>query len=231
LCEFTVKLKKDKKTGEDMVLLTSLKLNDDNETLFYDLPPLKAVWLDVKVQQRGIRSYYDDPMAFAEISIVENDENNVPRADGYKKSKILINHADEVENLIEITKTIQKLDPDIILTQRGDEFLFPYLAARASVNRIKRELYFSRDKTPLANCIFNLSGRSDHYMSYGIIRHRSKTQVYFSGRLHLDTSSYASLHFTEGNIPGVIEVARISRVSLQRLSRITIGVNTVLLCL
>jgi len=60
-------------------------------------------------------------------------------------------------------------------------------------------------------------------MSYGIIRRRSKTQVYFTGRFHLDTTTYASLHFTEGNIPGVIEVARISRVPLQRLARITIG--------
>ncbi len=223
LCDFNVEIKKDKKSDQDSMNLRSLHLNDDNEKLFYDLPPLKAVWLDVKVQQRGIRSYYDDPMAYAEISIVENDENNVPRADGYKKRKFLINNADEVENIKEISRIIEKLDPDIILTQRGDEFVFPYLAARASVNRITKELYFSRDKTPLAECIFNLSGRSDHYMSYGIIRHRSKTQVYFSGRFHLDTTSYASLHFTEGNIPGVIEVARISRVSLQRLSRITIG--------
>jgi DNA polymerase elongation subunit (family B) len=223
LCEFKVEIRKDKKSGEEIMDLLSLTLNDDNEQLFYDLPPLKAIWLDVKVQQRGIRYYYDDPMAFAEISIVENDEDNVPRADGYKKRKIVINNGDEAENIKELSRVVEKLDPDIILTQKGDEFLFPYLAARASIHRISKELYFSRDKTPLADCIFNLSGSSDHYMSYGIIRRRSKTQVYFSGRFHLDTNSYASLHFTEGNIPGVIEVARISRVSLQRLSRITIG--------
>jgi DNA polymerase elongation subunit (family B) len=223
LCDFNVEIKNDKRTNNEYLNLLSLELNDDNEKLFYDLPPLKAVWLDVKIQQRGIRTYYNDPIAYAEISIVENDENNIPRADGYRKKKILIDNADEAENLKEISKIIERLDPDIILTQRGDEFLFPYLAARASVNRIRKELYFSRDKQPLANCIFNLSGNSDHYMSYGVIRHRSKTQIYFSGRFHLDTTSYASLHFTEGNIPGVIEVARISRVSLQRLSRITIG--------
>jgi DNA polymerase elongation subunit (family B) len=223
LCEFKVEITRDKKMGEEIMNLCSITLNDDNEQLFYDLPPLKAIWLDVTIQQRGIRPYYDDPIAFAEISIVENDENNVPRADGYKKRKIIINKADEAENIKEISRVVEKLDPDIILTQRGDEFLFPYLAARASIHRITKELYFSRDKTPLANCIFRLSGSSDHYMSYGVIRRRSKTQVYFSGRFHLDTTSYASLHFTEGNIPGVIEVARISRVSLQRLSRITIG--------
>ena len=92
LCEFKVEIRKDKKSGEEIMDLLSLTLNDDNEQLFYDLPPLKAIWLDVKVQQRGIRYYYDDPMAFAEISIVENDEDNVPRADGYKKRKIVINN-------------------------------------------------------------------------------------------------------------------------------------------
>ncbi len=220
-CQFKVKIKKEK--GKQKMHLVSFNLNDDNEKLFYELPPLKAIWLDVKVQQRGMRPYYNDPLAYAEISIIENDEDNVPRADGYKKKTFRIDHADEAETLIAISKMVEQLDPDIILTQKGDSFMFPYLAERASANGVSKYVYFSRNKTPLKNCIFDLSGGSDHYMSYGVIRRRSKNQVYFTGRLHLDTTSYASLHFTEGNIPGVIEVARISRVSLQRLSRITIG--------
>lgn len=220
-CYFRVRVEKSR--NKTILRLVSLELRDNNEKLFYDLPPLKAVWLDVKVQHQGIRPYYSDPIEHIEISVVENDENNVPRADGYKKKTYLINRGDEAANLELLSKTIEKLDPDIILTQNGDEFMFPYLAARASVNGVSRKLYFSRDKTSLEKCIFNLSGGSNHYMSYGIIFHRSKTQIYFTGRFHLDTASYASLHFTEGNIPGVIEVARISRVSLQRLSRITIG--------
>lgn len=222
LCHFAITTEKDRK-DQYLMKLISLELRDDNEELFYELPPLKAVWLDIKVSKRGMRPYYNDPLAFATVSIVENDEDNVPRADGYKRRGILIDKADEAETLKAISKVIEKLNPDIILTQQGDEFVFPYLAARASVNHVSKDLYFSRDKTPLKNCIFDLSGGSDHYMSYGVIRRRSKTQVYFTGRFHLDTTSYASLHFSEGNIPGVIEVARISRVPLQRLSRVTIG--------
>ncbi len=222
-CRFKVKIEKGKDKRSNILRLVSIDLQDDNEKLFYDLPPLKAVWLDVKIQHQGIRSYYNDPICHVEISIVENDESNVPRADGYIKRKILIDKANEAETLKSISKVIEHLDPDIILTQNGDEFLLPYLVARASENRVTKDLYLSRDKKPLVNCLFELSGGSDHYMSYGIIRRRSKTQVYLSGRFHLDTTTYASLHFTEGNIPGVIEVARISRISLQRLSRITIG--------
>ncbi|MFX1365745.1 MAG: DNA polymerase domain-containing protein [Promethearchaeota archaeon] len=224
LCNFKVKFEDNKKTSFYSMRLISLELKDNNEELFYELPPLKAIWLDIKIQQRGMRSYYNDPLAYAEVSIVEKDEKaNIPRADGLRKRKILIDKADEAETIKAISKVIERLDPDIILTHGGDEFVFPYLAARASVNRVSNDLYFSRTKIPLRNCIFNLSGNSDHYMSYGIIMRRSKTQVYFTGRFHLDTTTYGSLHFSEGNIPGVIEVARVSRVPMQRLCRITIG--------
>jgi len=224
LCNFKVKSEDKRKADLYSMRLLSLDLKDDNEELFYELPPLKAVWLDIKIQQCGMRPYYNDPLVYAEVSIVEKDEKaNIPRADGQRKRKILIDKADEAETIKTISKVIERLDPDIILTHGGDEFVFPYLAARASVNRISKDLYFSRTRTPLRNCIFNLSGNSDHYMSYGIIMRRSKTQVYFTGRFHLDTTTYGSLHFSEGNIPGVIEVARVSRVPLQRLCRVTIG--------
>jgi len=223
-CSLKVKLENKRNAETPIMRLISLELRDDNEKLFYELPPLKAVWLDIKVQQRGMKSYYNDPLLYAEVSIVEKDEKaNIPRADGQRKRKILIDKADEAETIKAISKVIERLDPDIILTHGGDEFVFPYLAARASVNRVSNDLYFSRNRTPLKNCIFNLSGNSDHYMSYGIIMRRSKTQVYFTGRFHLDTTTYGSLHFSEGNIPGVIEVARVSRVPMQRLCRVTIG--------
>jgi DNA polymerase-2 len=224
LCGFKVKLEKKKKGDRHFMRLISLELKDDNEKLFYELPPLKAVWLDIKIQQQGLRTYYNDPLAYAEVSIVEKDEKaNIPRADGQRKRKILIDEADEAETIKKISKVIERLDPDIILTHGGDEFVFPYLVARASVNHVSKDLYLSRTKTPLKNCIFHLSGNSDHYMTYGIIMRRSKTQVYLTGRFHLDTTTYGSLHFSEGNIPGVIEVARISRVPMQRLCRVTIG--------
>ncbi|MHA2009104.1 MAG: DNA polymerase domain-containing protein [Promethearchaeota archaeon] len=223
-CSFRVELEKQKNAKKHSMRLISLDLKDDNEELFYELPPLKAIWLDIKVEQHGIRTYFNDPLLYAEVSIVEQDENsNIPRADGQRTRKILIDKADEAETIKEISKVVERLDPDIILTRGGDEFVLPYLVARASVNHISNHLYFSRTKTPLKNCIFHLSGNSDHYMTYGIIMRRSKTQVYLTGRFHLDTTAYGSLHFSEGNIPGVIEVARISRVPMQRLCRVTIG--------
>lgn len=225
-CHFKVKATQEtkEKGGRETWHLVSIELKDDNEELFYDLPPIIAIWLDVKVQQTGLRAFLNEPIEYAEIKIIENEDySEIPRADGFSKRIILVDKADEAETIKALSKLVEEIDPDLILTKRGDEFIFPYLVARASANHISQELYLSRDKTPLKQCVFDLSGNSDHYMSYGIIFRRSKTQVYLTGRFHLDTTSYASLHFSEGNIPGVIEVARVSRVPLQRLARITIG--------
>jgi len=105
LCHFAITTEKDRK-DQYLTKLISLELRDDNEELFYVLPPLKAVWLDIKVSKRGMRPYYNDPLAFATVSIVENDEDNVPRADGYKRRGILIDKADEAETLKTISKVI-----------------------------------------------------------------------------------------------------------------------------
>ncbi|MBN1802141.1 MAG: hypothetical protein JW891_11575 [Candidatus Lokiarchaeota archaeon] len=222
-CRFKVALNKKGLDSKEYIRLISLDLMDNNEKLYYELPPLKAIWLDVNIRKKGLRPYFNDPLICTEISIVEQDESGIPRADGKRKRKICIDLADEAEILKKTSEVIEELDPDIVLTCGGDEFVFPYLIARASENGASHKLYFSRTKTPLKQCIFNLSGGSDHYMSYGMIMRRSKTQVYLTGRFHLDTTAYGSLHFSEGNIPGVIEVARVSRVPLQRLCRITIG--------
>ena len=84
-CQFRVRVEKYRNRKGSITKLVSLELKDDNEKLFYDLPPLKAVWIDVKVKHQGLRPYYNDPIEHIEISMVENDENNIPRADGYYK--------------------------------------------------------------------------------------------------------------------------------------------------
>ncbi len=60
-------------------------------------------------------------------------------------------------------------------------------------------------------------------MSYGIILHRAQSQFYLNGRLHIDSAIYGGLHFDDGNLYGIVEVARVSYTPLQRLTRITIG--------
>ena len=64
---------------------------------------------------------------------------------------------------------------------------------------------------------------ADAFMSYGIILHRAQSQFYLNGRLHIHSAIYGGLHFDDGNLYGIVEVARVSYTPLQRLTRITIG--------
>ncbi|MCK4237876.1 MAG: hypothetical protein KAX33_02060, partial [Candidatus Lokiarchaeota archaeon] len=67
-CCFSVSL------GENNEMhLLSYELKDNNEDLFYETPPLRAIWLEIKVQQKGLRPQFNEPMAYAEIGIVENE--------------------------------------------------------------------------------------------------------------------------------------------------------------
>jgi hypothetical protein len=86
-------------------------------------------------------------------------------------------------------------------------------------------IWIAATRQPLRQCRFDVGkGREDtSYFSYGHILRRAPTQFYLTGRVHVDTKTHGSLHFADGNLPGVIEVARDSYVPAQRLTRVTIG--------
>ncbi|MHA1339322.1 MAG: DNA polymerase domain-containing protein [Promethearchaeota archaeon] len=203
------------------------------------------------------------PSKFRDLTINNciDDESNM-----YSKifpPTLIIEEETEAETLYKLSKEIEALDPDVIICSNGDEVLLPYLTARAIANNCPKDIYLSRDRSPLAINCFNVSGKT-HYFSYGMIRHRSPTQYYLRGRIHLDTRNYGSLNMlslykpemamkipydnkkdnkysklaskkTIGfgiynyaeeiifSLKATIEIARISKVPLQRLTRITIG--------
>ncbi|MHA1731919.1 MAG: DNA polymerase domain-containing protein, partial [Promethearchaeota archaeon] len=138
------------------------------------------------------------------------------------REAIVVEEPGEAATLLELVDAVRRFDPDVVLTRGGDGMWFPYLLSRASVHGITRELGLSRSSRPLARCKFQAGG-GDHYFSYGAIVRRSPTQFYLRGRLHVDTTTHGGLHFRDGNVPGLVEVARVSRVPLQRLARVTIG--------
>ena len=105
-CSFAISLRKNKK-GEKNAKVLSVKLEDDNKKLFYALPPLKAVWLNAKVYQSGIRPYYNDPLAYIEVGVIENDKFGIPRADGKIRRNITIDEADEAERDLRVAPSVQ----------------------------------------------------------------------------------------------------------------------------
>ena len=111
---------------------------------------------------------------------------------------------------------MQKEDPDIILTEGGDSFLFPYLAQRARVNNISNRLILGREAVPLRA----KKGRGTSFFSYGRVYFKSAMQRLY-GRIHIDSRN--TFIYSSSNLQGLIEVARTCRVPLHKAARSSIG--------
>ena len=220
LCKFTFKKKKKKDN-----YISDIQLLDKNTDLEYDLPPLKIIWLKVNTQTTDLKVMRSDKIISCTIN---QDKNSTElhlssRFPLYDKGKeIIIKEESERETLQSLQDVVELIDPDIIFTIRGDEVVFPHLLSRLSACKLLYQFSLSRDGKLLRNSLFNKSG-NNHYFSYGQVFHRSSTQFYLNGRIHIDVTTHGSLHFKEGNLYGLIEIARISYITLQRLTRITIG--------
>ena len=119
----------------------------------------------------------------------------------------------EEDILREILHEIHRINPDIIYTDGGDSFLLPYLYHRAHVNGI-HDFYLGREK----DIVPQRKERS--YFSYGKTIYRPPSYM-INGRIHIDSTS--SFLYNATGLPGLIELSRLSRIPLQRLSRVTPG--------
>jgi DNA polymerase elongation subunit (family B) len=231
-------------------LIRKIILHDKNTNVMYEFPrPLRMVNIDLgkfglkenqgsEFRKQKQRPMLNEPLISIRIALVDGFDYEAV-SEKYSSSElgwvndsegrgilvINVEKATEVATIRALSREIQNLDPDIILTQSGDEYFFPYLVDRASANNCSNDLILSRDLSSLKRNMFTTTGDTN-YFSYGQIMHRSKHQFYLRGRICIDKNIYGSLHFssyTDGNIQGIIEMARVSRVPLQRLTRVTIG--------
>ena len=123
----------------------------------------------------------------------------------------------EMENvdLEEIGKFLKHFDPDVILSDDGDAGLLPFLFSLERKWKISipwdREPYpFQRQSNP--------KGLS--YFSYGRIYYKAPAHL-FLGRWHIDRRN--SFIYGESGIEGVIELARLAKIPVQRMSRTSPG--------
>jgi DNA polymerase elongation subunit (family B) len=164
---------------------------DDRFSMDYTVPYLKVMELSVKPEKKHGIITMDDPIG--SITLGET-----------------VLAGDEKEMLGEISGLVEREDPDIITTNGGDSFDFPYLHRRAQIYEITLQLGRSKDKDPK-------KGRS--YFSYGRIFYKPQGHI-LSGRLHFD---HASFMVKAGGLPGLIDLARITGIPMQELSRLSPG--------
>ena len=164
---------------------------DDHYSMDYTIPDLKIMELSVKPKRKHGIITIDEPVG--SITLGEN-----------------MLEGNEFELLCNISGLIAKEDPDIITTNGGDSFDFPYLYHRAGKYGIPLQLGRIKDKDPK---------KATSYFSYGRIFYKPQGYI-LSGRLHLDRSMFM---FKEGGLSGLIDLARITGIPMQELSRLSPG--------
>ncbi len=106
-------------------------------------------------------------------------------------------------------------NPDLLLSERGDTILLPTLLQVAK--QANTPLKLDRDQVVTTRRI-ETEGRT--YFSYGRVIYKGPNYPLF-GRWHLDATNSFTYH--EAKLAGVIELARLSRMPVQRVARTSPG--------
>ena len=93
-------------------------VNDSREALNYELPPLRTLQLKLCTKKTRRIPMFEDELD--SINIQTDNET------------VTIISGDESDKLTQLVDAFTKIDPDIVLTEGGDSFIFPYLARRCA---------------------------------------------------------------------------------------------------
>lgn len=115
-----------------------------------------------------------------------------------------------------LNKIIRAENPDCIISAYGDQVIFPFLYATAQKSRIRLEL----DRDLAAPISRSIRKKGSSFNTYGSWIYRSASYPLY-GRWHID--QHNSFTFKHTDLAGTIELARISRMGVQRLARASTG--------
>jgi len=111
--------------------------------------------------------------------------------------------------LLGLRADLNRYDPDLILTDYGDTWLFPQLKIWSNENGI--ELNPNRDKDREV-----LTRRADSYFAYGQVIYRG-AQMHLFGRWHIDRRN--AMSYGEYGLEGAMEQARVTGLGVQEMAR------------
>jgi len=111
--------------------------------------------------------------------------------------------------LISLKSDLLRLDPDLILTDYGDTWLFPQLEEWAKECGIEFKPNRDEDKQVLKR-------RADSYFAYGQVVYRG-AQTHLFGRWHIDRKN--AMSWNEYGLEGAMEQARVTGVGVQEMAR------------
>ena len=116
--------------------------------------------------------------------------------------------------LRELARRLKRADPDLVLSEWGDEEIIPTLTRWSLAAGVRLPL--DRETGPVER---KFSG-SRSYFSYGRIVYQGSAAPFY-GRWHLDRRN--SFYYREAGLPGLLQISRIGQMPLQRAARASPG--------
>ena len=111
--------------------------------------------------------------------------------------------------LIGLKADLKRIDPDLILADYGDTWLFPQLKLWSEETGIELNPNRDQDKDVLTR-------KADSYFAYGQVTYRG-AQTHLFGRWHIDRRNVMS--FGEYGLEGAMEQARVTGLGIQEMAR------------
>ena len=173
----------------------ALRATEPAETIDYVAPPLAAARLEVTIagERRGRIPPPDGrigAVALGDVTL-EGPEDDLLRA---------------------LVDELARSDPDLLLTREGESFDLPWLYRRAAAVGLSPETFvLGRERAP-----FRATRPAGTVESYGRILHRSATYP-LPGRFLIDREN--SFLYDDAAVEGLVDAARLSRLSLQTVVR------------
>jgi DNA polymerase-2 len=175
--------------------ILTITCRDDEWLTEYERPPVRTM----RVRLEGISDVNPKHGRHGSIEVaVENDWQALDDSDEPT--------AQVFERLLRVH------DPDVLVTEWGDDVLLPGLLRQAQ--RLHLRLPLNRDALPVERT------RSRSYMSYGRILFKESTTTLF-GRLHIDTQN--SFGADPCEMEGLWELVRVTKLPVQYACRTTPG--------
>jgi len=173
----------------------SITCRDDEWLTAYERPPVRTM----RLRLEGITDVNPKHGRQGSIEVaIENDWQTLDDSD---------------EPTVQVfDRMLRAYDPDVLVTEWGDDVLLPGLLKQAQ--RLRIRLPLNRDAMPVERT------RSRSYMSYGRILFKESTTTLF-GRLHIDTQN--SFAADQCEMEGLWELVRVTKLPVQYACRTSPG--------